>query len=278
MSIKLIAFDVDGTFVGDDHLKINEKNIEAMKMAYEQGIKVVMSTGRTQSISQKEIDDVGCVDYMVLSNGAIVVDKATNEVIKSSYISKEAGKKILKILVEHNAVFQIYAGQEAYVNKYSYDNFLNTEGLPEVFLVEYRKRMKLTKDLQEVVDNVPIEKFNVDYVDTKVVQEIMDALSKIPNLVYTAGFVGNIEITGTGADKGNGLAWLSDKLGIKAEEVMAFGDSGNDVTMLKWAGESYALVNGNEKAKSAAKHITKSDNNAGGVGEIIFENLTKNVK
>ena len=246
MSIKLIAFDVDGTFVGDDHLKINEKNIEAMKMAHEQGIKVVMSTGRTQSISQKEIDDVGCVDYMVLSNGAIVVDKATNEVIKSSYISKEAGKKILKILVEHNAVFQIYAGQEAYVNKYSYDNFLNTEGLPEVFLVEYRKRM--------------------------------DALSKIPNLVYTAGFVGNIEITGTGADKGNGLAWLSDKLGIKAEEVMAFGDSGNDVTMLKWAGESYALVNGNEKAKSAAKHITKSDNNAGGVGEIIFENLTKNVK
>ena len=113
MSIKLIAFDVDGTFVGDDHLTINEKNIEAMKMAHEQGIKVVMSTGRTQSISQKEIDDVGCVDYMVLSNGAIVVDKATNEVIKSSYISKEAGKKILKILVDHNAVFQIYAGQEA---------------------------------------------------------------------------------------------------------------------------------------------------------------------
>ena len=133
-------------------------------MAHEQEIKVVMSTGRTQSISQKEIDDVGCVDYMVLSNGAIVVDGTTNEVIKGNYISKEAGKKILKILVDHNAVFQIYAGQEAYVNKYSYDNFLNTEGLPEVFLVEYRKRMKLTKDLQEVVDNVPIEKFNVDYV------------------------------------------------------------------------------------------------------------------
>ena len=266
MSIKLIAFDVDGTFVGDDHLTINEKNIEAMKKAHEQGIKVVMSTGRTQAISQKEID------------GVIVVDGKTNEVIKGNYISKEAGKKILKILVDHNAVFQIYAGQEAYVNKYSYDNFLNSEGLPEVFLVEYRKRMKLTEDLQEVVDNIPIEKFNVDYVDTKIVPEIMNALSEIPNLVYTAGFVGNIEITGMGADKGNGLAWLSDKLGIKAEEVMAFGDSGNDVTMLKWAGESYALVNGNEKAKSAAKHITKSDNNAGGVGEIIFENLTKNVK
>ena len=53
MSIKLIAFDVDGTFVGDDHLTINEKNIEAMKKAHEQGIKVVMSTGRTQAISQK---------------------------------------------------------------------------------------------------------------------------------------------------------------------------------------------------------------------------------
>ena len=59
--------------------------------------------------------------------------------------------------------------------------------------------MKLTEDLQEVVDNIPIEKFNVDYVDTKIVPEIMNALSEIPNLVYTAGFVGNIEITGMGA-------------------------------------------------------------------------------
>ena len=52
--------------------------------------------------------------------------------VKSSF--KTTVLKILKILVDHNAVFQIYAGQEAYVNKYSYDNFLNSEGLPEVFL------------------------------------------------------------------------------------------------------------------------------------------------
>ena len=55
---------------------------------------------------------------------------------------------------------------------------------------------------------------------------------------------------------------------------MAFGDSGNDVTMLKTAGLSYALSSGHEIAKKAARFVTKSSNEKGGVGEIIKEYLT----
>lgn len=70
------------------------------------------------------------------------------------------------------------------------------------------------------------------------------------------------------------MAWLAENLNIKPQEVMAFGDSENDETMLKWAKNSYALANGNERAIKAAKFKTERTNNEGGVGFTILENLT----
>lgn len=274
MSIKLIAFDVDGTIVADNHMTIHSKNIEALNMAHEAGAKIVMSTGRTFSLSKKEIDTIGCVDYMIGSNGAIVVDCKTLKVLKSNCIPKESAKMILDILLEYNAVFQIYADKKGYVAGYSYDNYIEAKGLPEIFLVKYRQRMDLVDDLNEVIEEKPIEKFNVDHADKEDVPIIMEKLSHIPGLVYSAGFEGNIEITCEGADKGNALAWLADQLKILPKEVMAFGDSANDVTMLSWAENSYAVANANEKAKEAARSVTNKDNNEGGVGITILENLT----
>ena len=71
------------------------------------------------------------------------------------------------------------------------------------------------------------------------------------------------------------MKWLCDSLGVSQKNVMAFGDSGNDITMLKTAGCSYAMSSGSELAKEAAKFVTKHGNNEGGVGEIIIEYLER---
>ena len=105
----------------------------------------------------------------------------------------------------------------------------------------------------------------------------MKDLSEIPDLVYSAGYKGNMEITAVGADKGKGLKWLADYLGINSENIMAFGDSGNDATMLEYAGYSYALKTGNDLAKEKAKFITTEGNADGGVG-ITIEEWLKNGK
>ena len=193
MNIKLIATDVDGTLVADDHLTIPPINIKSLKMAKENNINIVISTGRPYSLTEIEAAKLGSVDYLVLSNGAVVVDAKTKGVI--------------------------------------YDCYLPLEQLEK----------------------------------------------NIPDLVFSAGFKGNMEIAAKGADKGRGLAWLADKLGINSEEVMAFGDSGNDVTMLEFAGHSYAMISGNEKAKSAAKYVTKLSNNNGGVGDTVREIFGLNI-
>lgn len=65
------------------------------------------------------------------------------------------------------------------------------------------------------------------------------------------------------------MKWLAGKRGIKASEIMAFGDGLNDVEMLQFAGQSYAMQNASDQVKSAAKHVTRYDYRHDGVLDVI---------
>ena len=78
-----------------------------------------------------------------------------------------------------------------------------------------------------------------------------------------------LEYTLKGADKGNGVRFLSDYLNISIDNTIACGDERNDISMLKAAGLGVCMINGNEEAKRAADYITKKNNNNGGIAEVI---------
>ncbi len=274
MDIELIATDVDGTLVADNHLTIPEENVQAFEKAKKEGIITVISTGRPFSLAIKENDTLKGVDYMIVSNGAVVVDMRTQKVINSCCIPYESVKRIVEIFEKYPLVYEIYADCKGFITQYTYDHYLDGE-LPVEFMREYRKLMIVCDSPWDVVRKYDIEKMNIDYMPEECIASLKEELSHIPDLVYSAGFEGNLEITAKGADKGRALKWLCDSLGVSQKNVMAFGDSGNDITMLKTAGCSYAMSSGSELAKEAAKFVTKHGNNEGGVGEIIIEYLEK---
>lgn len=277
MDIKLIATDVDGTLVGADHMVIPKVNIEAMNMAKEKGIINVISTGRSLSLAAGEIEKLGCIDYAVISNGAAVVDLKDNSVMTSCYLDKEKVEEIVNIFNKYPLVYEIYADKKGFISQYTYDNFRKCS-LPNEFMDYYKTKMEMYDDPMDVVRNTNVEKFNVDYTPEECIEDLYKDLEKVTDIVITAGFKGNVEITAVGADKGKALKFLCDEIGVDMKNVMAFGDSGNDVTMLTEAEESYAMVSGNELAKEAAKHVTKLSNEDGGVGETIKEYLTNSEK
>lgn len=274
MDIKLIATDVDGTLVADDHLTIPNKNIQAFEKAKKSGIITVISTGRPFSLAKKENDTLKGVDYMIVSNGAVIVDMKTGEVINSCYLPKDSVERILTIFEKYPLVYEIYADCKGFITQYTYDHYLDG-ALPVEFMKEYRKLMIVCDSPWDVIRSYHVEKMNIDYMPKECIESLKEELSHIPDLIYSAGFEGNMEITMKGADKGKALSWLCEKLNVDLDNVMAFGDSGNDITMLKAAGYSYALSSGNELAKTAAKFVTGKGNGEGGVGEIIQEYLTK---
>ena len=72
-----------------------------------------------------------------------------------------------------------------------------------------------------------------------------------------------MELTAPGVNKGSAVQALCARLGLAPEQVMAFGDAGNDLELLRWAGWSFAMGNASDEAKAAARYVTGSNTEAG---------------
>jgi HAD superfamily hydrolase (TIGR01484 family) len=81
-----------------------------------------------------------------------------------------------------------------------------------------------------------------------------------------------LEISASGVSKGSTLAKISSELGISAEDAVAFGDNPNDLSMLAWAGRSYAMKTGHPSTHAVAKFIAPECNDDG-VAQVIEELL-----
>jgi hydroxymethylpyrimidine pyrophosphatase-like HAD family hydrolase len=78
-----------------------------------------------------------------------------------------------------------------------------------------------------------------------------------------------IEILPEGADKGEALAWVAETRGILRENVMAIGDAGNDLGMVRWAGVGCAPADALPEVLAAARHVSALPHEAGAVADLI---------
>ena len=97
-----------------------------------------------------------------------------------------------------------------------------------------------------------------------------EELKAVAGIEVTGALDKNIEVNAEGVDKGKALIWLGKHLGIGKEEIMAFGDSSNDLKMMKGVGIGVAMANAREDVKEAADYITAS-NDEDGVAHFIEE-------
>ena len=157
MDVKLIAVDVDGTLVADDHLTMPIINVEALREAHKRGIVTVISSGRTLKITEKEIETLKCIDYMVLSNGAAVMDLRSGEVLYHNYLSKESVDSIIDIMEKYPVVYEVYARDAAFISRYTSSNYFKAQ-LPREFLEDYITRFEEVSNIKEIARLYDVEK------------------------------------------------------------------------------------------------------------------------
>ena len=119
-----------------------------------------------------------------------------------------------------------------------------------------------------------MENINVNFEDLACKPGLRDMLLTLPDATITTSFPNNLEIGGSTTSKAEALRQLGKKLGIRREEMLAAGDSPNDIAMLQEAGIAVAMGNGEEEVKSIADYIT-SDNDHDGVGEAVEKFVLK---
>lgn len=267
MSIKLIVMDMDGTLLDADHVTIPARNITALKRAREKGVKLAIASGRTWSLIHGAAEQLGGVDYAILANGAAVRDCGSGEHIYENAIPTPQARELIRRLSAVGVPYEIYCRGQNYAIREEIqrlrDHFLTPE-----FEAQYQAQTQFVPDLVEALAGRPMEKINLFYAPPEYREKLRtEALATGP-VAITNALEGNMEFALGGASKGLALQELAKRLGLKAEEVMAFGDANNDLEMLRWAVWSFAMDNGTPEARSAAQHTAPANVEAG-VGQMV---------
>lgn len=265
---KLIALDLDGTVLKDDKT-ISQKTHDAISSALKKGIEVVPVTGRPLTGLPWDLFKIKGINYLISSNGAVTTDFSGKKIIRATYINKTDAEWISRTAVESGAICDVFIDGIGYCLRDAYETLLSDfKGQPlEEYVIRTRKAVD---DLYSILDkageraeNIWIRCSDVNAKDD--LQKKIEAHCKV-RIVTTAPK--EIEIGSINADKGLALSNLASKLGIKKDQIIAFGDNGNDIGMLNAAGTAVAMGNGTPQAKAAADIITDT-NEQDGVAKII---------
>lgn len=263
----LIALDLDGTLLHSDHLTISERNLAALRAASALGTQIVLASGRTICLIEDCASAIGVVDYVIASNGAGVMNWHTKEWLSHTGIPYAQCGSILRILNRRGLAAETYADGMAFLTKKDLQGLEQLDFSKE-FMAYFKQKIAPFDDVGSAIQGKIVEKFHLFHVPPQDLAERKAELSATGPLFITSSGPANLELTAPGADKGTALNFLCGRLGIPPELVMAFGDGDNDLQMLAWVGQSYAMENGSPNSKATARFIAPP-NHQSGVGQII---------
>lgn len=254
---KLVALDMDGTLLKEDKT-ISSKSFAAIKCAKENGVKVVLTTGRPlEGIKRylKQLNLVNEDDYAIAFNGALIQNVKTGEVIAENIMTHQDLKYLYTLSLK----------LKVNVHALTYDSVLTPKWSKYSQLEATQNQTPLDiVDFNNLDSSIPLVK--IMFIDEA---EILDRVIKnLPEEVYEKYTVVRscpyfLEFLNKTVNKGFGVETLADSLGIKREEIICVGDAGNDVHMIKYAGLGVAMGNAFPEVKKVADYITKTNEEDG---------------
>ncbi|WP_058909881.1 Cof-type HAD-IIB family hydrolase [Entomohabitans teleogrylli] len=259
MKIKLIAVDMDGTFLDDKKHYDKPRFLQQYQALTEQGIRFVVASGNQYYQLISFFPEIADRIAFVAENGALVVD--AGERIHHALLSREQYLHVLSALSACGSLNFVICGLEsAYY----------MQGAPQAFIdlmSRHYHRLQSVNDVQAIDDT--IFKFSLNLPDSEIpalLDNLHHSLDGVMKPV-TSGF-GFVDLIIPGSHKASGLQRLMDRWGIAAQQAVAIGDSGNDLEMLELVGWSFAMENAAPAVKQVARYPTLSNNQGGALAVI----------
>ncbi len=270
--IKLVGLDMDGTVLGKDRV-LTQNTIDVMEKVSAKGVHLVVDSGRRFPVVPKELRELPFMRYFVLCNGAEIYDKLENKVLYSSEIPLERALNIYDSLTSHPEVYlDCYQSDGSWARAEDYariDEFVEDQSHRDVL----RNTRTPVEELRQflVERNKPVQKFQTIYKNMAIRDKEMERISTLyPDMTVTSAYTYNLEVNVPDATKGIGLIKLGEILGIPREQIIAFGDGENDISMLQSAGIGYAMENAPDSVKALADRIAPP-NTEDGVAQVLTE-------
>ena len=265
--IKVIAMDLDGTAL--NHQKqLTERTRAAIQNAAKSGIQIVVATGRTFSSLAPEVLAMPEITCAITSNGAVVNRIPDGAVLLHNYPNPETVSEIAGMIQEEKIDTEVCTGGQAYIGQSYYDRVLEGKTNRDVQYVKTTRHP--VPDIYRFLleHRVAIENINLNFKTLEEKQQWQQRFQKLPGVTPTSSFLFNVELGGATTSKAHALQALLDEWQMTSRQVMAFGDSENDLGMIQMAGIGVAMANGMEEVRQAADLLAES-NEEDGVAKII---------
>ncbi len=258
MDYKLIALDIDGTLTNSKK-EVTPRTRHALLDAQVQGKKIILASGRHPIgiyplAKDLMLDRYG--GYIMAFNGGKIINCATGETVVSKLFPLEYLADIVGVLKESNITLNTYDDKriisDSKVNDYS-----------------YVERDIIKTEMVVVDDFVSAVKFNINklllagepYEIDKYKEILSNRYDGLLDIYKSAPYF--LEIMPFGVTKGSMMPQLLQKLNVKREELAAFGDNYNDMTMIGYAGFGVAMRNGENDVKKIADYVCESNDEDG---------------
>ena len=273
MTIKLIATDMDGTLLdpkGQVDLPRLEKILDQLE---ERGIRFVIATGNEIHRVKQLLGHLTERVVLIVANGARIFEG--NQLLQAQTWDDGMVNRALEFFKgrECQDQFVVTSMNGGFVKEGTVFTELENFMTPEMIELFYQ-RMNFVEELESHLFGGVLKMSLV--VGEERSDSVLEEINQLFNghvQAVSSGY-GCIDILQSGIHKAWGLQELLKRWGIKAEEIMAFGDSENDVEMLQLAGIAYAMENADDKAKAVATNFAPSNSQAG-VYQVLEDWLEK---
>lgn len=264
----MIVLDLDDTLLMDD-LTISPRTKQALMDAQDLGVKVVLASGRPTFAMYDLADELRLKDYgsfLVSFNGAKITNCQSGEELFSSTLPAETVHRLYDFSLREKVWIHTYIGDTIVTEETN--RYTRIEGeITGLKIIEVKSFVdSITEPVVKVLMVEDGEK--LASVEDKLQQELGKELSIMRSKPYFLEFLEK-DVT-----KGSSLKSLIGQLGIKREEVIAMGDSYNDLAMIEFAGLGVAMGNAPDDIKQKADYVTDTNMNDG-VAKVVEKFVLK---
>ena len=268
MEVKAVFFDIDGTLV-NDRKSVLKSTKEAIKIVKDQGVLVGVATGRGPFFVKDLMDDLD-LDFAVTYNGQYIFNK--ERVLFASPIDKRSLRQVIAYAKKNRKEIAMGTRQDVIGSRIMSFGLSPLSQLVSRFVPKFLTRT-VSHSFNRMVSKALPQKEDdlLDLINQPIYQVLMlmtpeesnQAASEFEYLKFTRSNPFAADIINQGNSKLEGIRRVGKEYGFDLNQVMAFGDSDNDLEMLAGVGMSVAMGNGSSSVKEVAKHITASNQEDG---------------
>lgn len=239
--VKAIFFDIDGTLVSFKTHRMSENLKKTLHKLQANGVKLFISSGRARLV-MNNLDDFPFDGYVEMNGAKTTLGE---EVIDSHPLPKDISLQVAEVAERENVSCWVFADTVAGIN------FSSPHAVEVADMINLHPTHFL--DLSKVAREHTVYEYTI-FFDEEQERRLLHPVLK--NVGYTRWHPYFVDIVPEGLSKSYGAARILERIGVTREECMAFGDGGNDIPIIEYAGIGVAMGNATDDVKAVADYVT----------------------